>query len=1693
MSRRAANYVTFCCILVVLLNASVTGAMPAQQPVLACAQTAVDPRTGLIRRLVDCRTSATPNAAPEGVALQFLQINHAHFGFPADLHDLKPVRTTHSLGATHLHYQQMVGELMVEQSVVSVHLGVSGQIQLVESRYQPNLNIINATPQVTHEAAIALAEDALGATGLLRTPSIATLLLTPHEGGHRLAWRTEVVARLPVGEWAVYVDAVSGAILQQKSLMRVKPGHQVTPGQLSNMPVDEPATVEGRVTLTLPAPVALPTDGSPLQIELDATQAPTNTTVTRIAAKVQVEGVETTALQIALIGPDAVTLAPMALAANAQQSNEVSHYIAQSTAFRGLSAQGAWQVRLTNLPANQAGRLAQVTLQIFYATKLKPLRNRGGAPGAPLQLSLPAHIAQLARPQTTPNSDANTDATPPRNSPNAWQTIAYQGFEGVFPDTGWSLFDNSLDGLEHLWNKDNFRSYVGGWAAWPAKGGANGLDPAANAYPNNVNSWMVYGPFSLTNATSAATSFALWRETEPFFDTLFFGVSTNGVNFNGLFWDGSADWELKTVAFNDYVGNPEVWVAFVFQSDSSITRQGVWVDEILIQAEASGGVGQLFAPNPVVTSGNTALTDNDDADSVALNDQLIAVTLRGLDGSGFLSGDYVTTDLTANRAFHVDGLHQYTRNDDRFEELMVYYHLDASQRYIQSLGFTNINNRSIQVDVHATPADQSYYSLATKSLHFGDGGVDDGEDAEVILHEYGHAIQDNQVPGFGESHEAGAMGEGFGDYWAASSFAEVNNGFGRVCIADWDAVAYSTANPPCLRRVDSDKHYPEDMVGEVHFDGELWSRALWDIWLALGKSQADTLILESHFYLQPTASFADGVLSIILADQNLFNGQHEPAIRRIFQGRGILPEPEIDTTPTAVTISLAPGQVVTEPITIANSGSGPLVYLAHVEYGAPGQALQTMALRVREKISPQVLAAFDRQPGQPQSYLIHLAERADLRPAAAIGDWAARGQFVYQALRNTAARSQASLITELTRAGIPYQSFWISNALAVTTDRKRMELLANDPLVATIQPLQIHPLVEPLPGQPQGNQVQAIEWNLSRIQAPAVWSTLGVTGTGIVVANIDTGVRFTHQALVHQYRGNNGGLFSHDYNWFDPQGVTTPEDENDHGTHTMGSMVGADGGANQVGVAPGARWIAADGCDAAGCPDPDLLASAQWILAPTRLNGQDANPALRPHVVNNSWGDCGTVLNQWYADAVAAWRAAGILPIFSNGNTGNCGYPQAFCGSVGNPARYASVVGVGATDSNDQIGLFSLWGPTDDAASPDRIKPDVSAPGVNIRSAVSSGGDNGYAIYSGTSMAAPHVAGAVALILSANPLLIGQLAELEQWLERTAHKIPQATGCGNEGPGNVPNHAFGHGRIDVLAAVTEAQRGNWLTVAPTQASVMSGQGATLALRIDASRLVTGTYQAIVHVVSNDMDESLISLPITLNVRADVSTPTDTPTPTATEVSPDTPTATDTPTPTATALSAGTPTETPTATDTPEETPTATPTPTTPGDAPTTTPTPTRSGQGSISPQQGGSISGHVGVEVTVSFGPNVVTSLTTVTIQQTDNPPALGGFRLLGQIFSIEATDDQGNPVTTFAGNFTITMRYQESDLGDLNENEITLYYFKEGDGWVALPNVVHDPATNTITATLDHLTIFALLERAAPSGNLIFLPIVQQ
>jgi serine protease AprX len=469
-------------------------------------------------------------------------------------------------------------------------------------------------------------------------------------------------------------------------------------------------------------------------------------------------------------------------------------------------------------------------------------------------------------------------------------------------------------------------------------------------------------------------------------------------------------------------------------------------------------------------------------------------------------------------------------------------------------------------------------------------------------------------------------------------------------------------------------------------------------------------------------------------------------------------------------------------------------------------------------IHPMVWEMLQAEGGEAQ-VLVLLRARADLSGADALPTKEAKGRYVYETLRAVAEETQRDLRAALDAQGADYRPFYIVNAIRVRANSALVHSLAARSDVDRILPNPwVKSIPDPLLQQSAALVPQGVEGNITRVNADDVWA-LGYTGQGVVVAGQDTGYDWDHPALKSQYRGWNGLSADHDYNWHDaihkndPHtaagnrcGFDSPEpcDDYGHGTHTMGTMVGDDGEINQIGMAPGSRWIGCRNMEQGWGTPETYMECFQFFLAPYPLDGEpeDGNPDLAPHVVNNSWScppyeGCDPDALEATVDAL---RQAGIVVVVSAGNEGSA------CGSViFPPAIYQQSFSVAAfSHATDQIAVFSSRGPVTYGGNT-YTKPDIAAPGVGVRSSVPDWvpSTDGYGYNSGTSMAAPHVAGAVALLLSAAPGYAGQVDAIEQILTRTAGP-KLSSQCGDVGP---PNNVWGWGILDVLGAVEAATAG----------------------------------------------------------------------------------------------------------------------------------------------------------------------------------------------------------------------------------------------------------------------------------------------
>ena len=434
---------------------------------------------------------------------------------------------------------------------------------------------------------------------------------------------------------------------------------------------------------------------------------------------------------------------------------------------------------------------------------------------------------------------------------------------------------------------------------------------------------------------------------------------------------------------------------------------------------------------------------------------------------------------------------------------------------------------------------------------------------------------------------------------------------------------------------------------------------------------------------------------------------------------------------------------------------------------------------------------------------------------------AEKGQLAYKLLQENAQEAQLNVIQKLKEKQVPFQSFVIVNCIHAKLDAELIKKIASYPEVKKIMFNPSVRLEVPMEVESVDQREPEPEWGIKMINADQVWS-MGYTGEGVVVGGQDTGYEWDHEVLKNKYRGYNIELETadHNYNWHDaimeinplhqdtlitdmtnPCGLDLkiPCDDNNHGTHTMGTMVGSDT-LNAIGVAPNAKWIACRNMERGYGTPATYLDCFEWFLAPTDLNGENPDPSKAPHVINNSWS-CpemeGCNESNWgvLEEAVNNLKSAGVVVVVSAGNSG------PGCNTINTPsAIFENSFTVGATAINDTIAGFSSRGAiTVDGSL--RLKPNVSAPGVNVRSCIR---NNQYRNFSGTSMAGPHVAGAVALLISASPNLAGQVEKIESILEETSVVKTDSSECMGLSGEEIPNHVYGFGRIDIYAAVQRA-------------------------------------------------------------------------------------------------------------------------------------------------------------------------------------------------------------------------------------------------------------------------------------------------
>lgn len=468
------------------------------------------------------------------------------------------------------------------------------------------------------------------------------------------------------------------------------------------------------------------------------------------------------------------------------------------------------------------------------------------------------------------------------------------------------------------------------------------------------------------------------------------------------------------------------------------------------------------------------------------------------------------------------------------------------------------------------------------------------------------------------------------------------------------------------------------------------------------------------------------------------------------------------------------------------------------------------------KIDPLLLEA--SKSGHVLDYIVIMQRQEDVATQVSkVRGKINKGIKAFTALKKTSDETQADLVSFLTGHKIHYTPFFVANCVHVKSDAALMHAIASRNDVRKVV-LNFNIRLERIEQETfTGTRQAEPEWGLVRIGADSLWRA-GIDGKGVIIGGQDTGYDWAVSPLKSKYRGYiNDSIAVHDYNWHDaihgksplaadslnPCGFNTPEpcDDNNHGTHTMGTMVGSDS-LNQIGVAPAAKWVACRNMERGNGQLSTYLECFEWFLAPTDLNNANPDPSRAPHVINNSWYcslEEGCNPGNWDALqlAVKNLKAAGVVVVVSAGNSGpSCEKVDA------PPAHFEPSFSVGATMVNDTIASFSSRGPVTIDSSY-RVKPDVSAPGRGVRSVIRGGG---YASFSGTSMAGPHVAGTVALIIQANSSLAGEVELIEDIIRQSADPKFSEQDCGGISGQNHPNPIYGYGRINAIKAVELAMK-----------------------------------------------------------------------------------------------------------------------------------------------------------------------------------------------------------------------------------------------------------------------------------------------
>ncbi|MEO6189533.1 MAG: S8 family serine peptidase [Saprospiraceae bacterium] len=453
---------------------------------------------------------------------------------------------------------------------------------------------------------------------------------------------------------------------------------------------------------------------------------------------------------------------------------------------------------------------------------------------------------------------------------------------------------------------------------------------------------------------------------------------------------------------------------------------------------------------------------------------------------------------------------------------------------------------------------------------------------------------------------------------------------------------------------------------------------------------------------------------------------------------------------------------------------------------------------------------------QQVNVLIELKAKADLSQINLNSSKEEKGKAVFQALKSVSNESQMPVKKLLESLHIKYKSYFLINIISSSLNKEELAFISNLREVKSIlldESISLEKNIDNSMNTLHSRE-PLVTWGLTRVEADKVWAQ-GYKGKGVTIAGEDTGYKWDVEGIKEKYRGYSTGGVNHNYNWHDaihkssplssdtinPCGynLSEPCDDNSHGTHTMGTMVGSTD-ADAYGIAPEANWIGCRNMERGNGALSTYVECFEFFLAPTDLNGLNPKPELAPSAINNSWycsleEGCDTSNFPIMEEAIDNLTKAGVVVVVSAGNSGQS------CGIINYPAAiFNSSLVVGAFAINDTISSFSSSGPVYNYKN-FRIKPDVVAPGSNVLSRIPSGELVGW---QGTSMAGPHVAGLVALIINANPALNGQVEKIKNIIKQSARHADANIDCPPFLNDAIPNHVYGYGKIMASVAVQMA-------------------------------------------------------------------------------------------------------------------------------------------------------------------------------------------------------------------------------------------------------------------------------------------------